>query len=176
MKTAKLLALALGVAGIFSACSSKNEDDPTGAWKSAAPINITADVNGATSASKTLTFDFKAPNADGVGQVVLTADYDVTAPVVTEDSTTEVKYQVSASVNGTWKREKKDSDDLLLTFDQNTLEVNGVDAPELGPVTNEFLTSLAQYTSLDDVEVSKDKTTLSLETDHPDMKYQFVRK
>lgn len=176
MKTAKLLVLALSAVGILSACNSKTEDDPTGTWKSSTPISVTADVAGASSASKTLTFDFKALNTDGVGEVVLTTDYDVTAPVVTDGVTTEVKYQVNATASGTWKREKKDSDDLILTFDSNTISVKGTDAPELGPVTDEFLSSLTKFASIDDVEVSADKATMTFETDHPDMKYQFVKK
>lgn len=173
----KTLMAALAVAAIFTACSAHRDDDPTGTWTSAAPISVTKNVAAATTASKTITIDFVAPVGDAAGTLVYTADYDVTAPYVTDEGTTESRsYKVTASIKGTWAQEKHEHDDYLLTFDQNTLTVNGIDAPELGPVTDEFMTTLTTFTSIEDVEVSDNGTHMTFETDHPDVKYHFVKK
>lgn len=174
----KTLMAAFAVAALFTACSAHHEtEDPTGTWTSAAPISVTKGVADATTATKTLTIDFAAPVGDAAGELTYTADYDVTAPYVTDEGTTESRsYKVTASIKGTWAQEKGEHDDYLLTFDQNTLTVNGTDAPELGPVTDEFMTSLTTFTSIEDVEVSNDGTHMSFETDHPDVTYHFVKK
>lgn len=174
MKITKTLLLSMGVAALFAACGHNvNDDDPTGNWTSAAPISVTAGVDGAKSATKALTFDFTKPESGDTGNLTLTADYDVTAPAA-NDST--VSYKVTASIKGTWTQDVDDHDDYLLTFDKNSLSVSGTDAPELGPVTDEFLNSLASFTTIEDVEVSKDGTHLTFEAGHPDVKYHLVKK
>lgn len=171
MKTTKTILMALGVAAMFTACSSRVDENPAGSWTSAAPATVTAKVADATSASKVLTFDFVAPD-----EVTLTADYDVTATVATDSVPWTVSYMATASVKGTYNRDSKDDDEYLLSFDTNTLSVSGTDAPELGPVTDEFLSSLAQFTKIDDVKVSKDGKHLTFEAGHPDVEYHFVSK
>lgn len=176
MKTTKTLLLTLGLAAAFTACSTHRDDDPTGTWISAAPQSVTENVADANSATKTLTFDFAAPVADAASELTLTADYDVTATIPTDSAASKVTYQVTASIKGTWAQDGDDHDDYLLTFDKNTLSVNGTDAPELGPVTDEFLNSLAKFTTIEDVEVSKDASHMTFETKHPEVKYHFVKK
>lgn len=177
MKTSKALLLTmLGMGAVITACSHHSDDDPTGSWTSAAPINVTETVDGSTAASKVISIDFKAPVADAAGVVTLTADYDVTVPDVTDPATDSHSYQVTATITGTWTQDKDDHDDYLLAFDTNTLSVAGTNAPELGPVTDDFLTSLSSFTKIEDVEVSKDGTHMTFETDHPDVKYHFARK
>lgn len=175
MKTFKTLILALGVAAAFTSCDKSNSN-PEGKWTSAAPVAVTETVAGASSAVKTMTFDFVAPINGGAGEVTYTADYDITAstPAAASDSVV-APYKVTASIKGTWTRDDDNQDEYLLTFDRNSLSVAGVDAPMLGPVTDAFLSSLAQFTSIEDVEVSKDGTHMSFETDNPDAKYQFVK-
>lgn len=177
MKLSKTLFITLGMAAALSACGNHhNDDNPTGRWTSAAPVSVTAGVADASSATKSMTFDFNAPAAGSDGEVTLTADYDVTASVPTDSVPVQVTYKVTASVKGTWTQDADDHDDYLLTFDKNSLNVNGTDAPELGPVTDEFLNSLAGFTTIEDVEVSKDGTHMTFETNNPDVKYHFVRK
>lgn len=176
MKTTKTLILTLGLAAMFTACDSNKDENPSGSWTSAAPVSVTQGVAEAKSASKTMTFDFTATDSKTAGDVVVTADYDVTSPVVTDSVTTDATYKVTASIKGTWTQEKGEDDDYLLSFDTNTLSVSGTDAPELGPVTDEFLTSLTTFTSIEDVEVSKDGTHMTFETKHPEVKYHFVKK
>lgn len=176
MKTTKLLLLSLGLATVFTACGHRDEENPTGSWTSAAPMRVTENVAGASSATKSLSFDFIAPVGDAAGDVVLTADYDVTVPYVTDSVSNKNTYQVTATIKGTWQQDKHDDDEYMLSFDSNTLSVNGTDAPELGPVTDEFINSLAQFTSIEDVKVTNERTHMTFETNHPDIKYHFVKK
>lgn len=174
MKTVKALFLTLGAAAMFTACSGHDDDNPTGSWSAAAPQSVTQTVAGATSATRTLSFEFNAPESDAPGLVTLTADYDVSIP--TDSVSGLSKYSVTATIKGTWTKEADSHDDYLLNFDTNTLEVNGTDAPELGPVTDDFLNSLGTFTTIEDVEVSNDGTHMTFEAGHPDVKYHFVRK
>lgn len=177
MKITKILLYSFGAAALLTACHDSNDDDPTGSWKSASPISVADRVDGATAVTKSFTIDFSAAAEKNVpGEVTLTADYDVTVPFVTDSVTNKTSYQATATVKGTWTKEAKSDDDYLLTFDTNTLSVTGIDAPMLGPVTNEFLSSLAAFTSIEDVDVSDDGTHMTFETDHPDVKYHFVKK
>lgn len=175
MKKTTTLLFTIGLAAAFTACSSRNDENPTGSWTAAAPQSVTEKVADATTAVKTVSIEFAAPTSDAPGEVTLTSDYDVTAVSAT-DSTQTATYKAVATVKGTWTREGDSHDDYVLAFDLNTLSVTGVDAPILGPVTDEFLSSLANFTTIEDVEVSKDGTHLTFEAGHPDVKYQFVRK
>lgn len=176
MKATKTILFSLGVAAtaIFAACGTQAHDDdnPTGSWTASAPESVTASVPGASTASKTLSFDFVAPTEGTDGQVTLVALYDVTAPT----DSVPASYTVTASIKGTWTQDSDDHDDYLLTFDTNTLAVSGADAPELGPVTDDFLNSLAQYTTIEDVEVSKDGTHMTFEVGKPEVKLHFIKK
>lgn len=176
MKTTKALILSLGAAALLAACSQHSDENPTGSWTSAAPETVTQSIGGATSATRSLSFDFKAPTGDTAGEVVMTADYDVTVPFVTDSTTNSRSYQVTASVRGTWTQEKGEHDDYLLAFDKNSIDVQGVNAPELGPVTDDFISSLSRFASIEDVEVSKDGSHMTFETDKPDVTYHFVKK
>lgn len=173
MKITKTLILTLGLAAILSACSDKNESVPTGIWKSAAPIS--ASVADATSATKVLTVDFASPVDNQAAELTFTADYDVTAPVVADSVTTVVSYQVTATIKGTWTKESGSKDDYLLTFDRNSLVVNGVNAPELGSVTDDFLNSLAPFAKIEDVELTQNGSHMTFETNNPEVDYHFVR-
>lgn len=176
MKTLKTIALALGAVALMTACAPHGHDDdnPTGSWKAAAPESVAQLADSSKTAVKTLSVDFNAPVGDAAGTVTLTADYEVT-PVNVADTVTK-GYQVVATIQGTWTQDVDDHDDYLLSFDKNSLSVIGTDAPELGPVTDNFLSSLASFTTIEDVEVSKDGTHMTFETKSPDMKYHFVKK
>lgn len=174
MKKTSTLLLTLGVSAMLMAsCSSSKDSQPTGTWTSQTPIVVTQAIDGARQASKVLTFDFSAPEA---GKVTYTADYTVTAPFVTDSVSGSSQYQVKASVEGTYAAKAGEDDDYLLTFDTNTLSVQGTNAPELGPVTDDFLQSLTALAKIEDVEVSKDGSRMSFETDSPDVEYHFVKK
>lgn len=175
MKTLKTLVMTLGVAALMASCDSAKNESPVGSWTSAAPETATEAVSGASTASKSTTITFTAP-AEGqtAGEVVLTTDYDVTT--VAADTTEAVSYKATATIKGTYTQKDGDKDEYLMTFDKNTLQVAGVDAPELGPVTDDFLASVAKLTQIDDVEVSKDGTHMTFEVKNPKVEYHFVKK
>lgn len=171
MKNTKLLLAILGIGAVFTACADKQNESPVGSWQSAAPESVTGKIADAASASKTLAFTFEAPKGDSDGVVTLTANYDL----VSTDSVAS-PYTVTASIKGTWKAESVNDDDYILAFDRNSLTVTGTDAPILGPVTDDFISSLAPFTKIEDVKVSKDGKQLKFETDKPEVDYIFVAK
>lgn len=170
--------LAVGVALLFgaaaiSSCSEEN-NKMIGTWTSSAPEVVVPAIEGTTSATAITTFEFSEGAEKSNGPVKMTTDYTVTAP---DSVGNAINYTVKASVEGKWTREEKGDDDYYLSFDQNTLDVAGVDAPDgLGAVTANFLGSLAQYSKIEDVDVTKDGSVLSFELDNPDRKVSFTKK
>ena len=173
----KLNQLALGAALVFGAaamtsCSEEN-NAMIGTWTSAAPEVVVPAIEGASSATAVTTFDFSEGTEKSNGPVKMTKDYTVT---VADSVGNPVNYTVKASVEGKWTREDKGDDDYFLSFDQNTLDVAGVDAPDgLGAVTANFLDGLAQYSKIEDVDVTKDGSILSFELENTDAKVSFTR-
>lgn len=169
MKKTSTLIISLGLVAAFTACSDKNEN-PTGSWTSAAPTTVTINDVPATTATKTISFDFVAPVDKAAGQFSYTADYDVKA------TAEQPAYKATASIKGTWTPKDREDDEYLLTFDKNSLSVSGVDAPGLGAVTDQFMSDLTKFVKIEDVKVSKDGTHMQFETSHPDTDYHFVKK
>lgn len=176
MKTTSALLIALGATAALTACSTKDSDEnPVGAWTSAAPENVTTTVSGAASAMRVTDIEFAEPaQGETSGALSVAAKYTVT-PTAEGDSVAQ-PYVVDATISGTWTPKESDDNEYILAFDTNSLSVAGIDAPELGPVTDAFLSSLSQVTSIEDVKVSKDRATLSFEAGKPEVKYQFVKK
>ena len=165
-------ALLFGAAALSSCSEEKNA--MIGSWTSATPETVVPAIEGSSSATAVTTFDFSEGTDKGSGPVKMTTDYNVTAP---DSVGNAINYTVKASVEGKWTREEKGDDDYYLSFDQNTLDVAGVDAPDgLGAVTANFLGSLPQYSKIEDVEVTKDGSVLSFELDNPDRKVSFTKK
>lgn len=169
MKTTKVMLAALGFAALFTACDNKENENPTGSWQTAAPESV--QVAEASTASKTTDITFTAPQGDRPGDVTLTSNYELTG---TDSLATA--YTIQATISGSWTAESGEDDDYILTFDRNTLKVSGTDAPVLGPVTDDFIASLAKYTKIEDVKVSKDSKQLKFEAGNPEVKYLFVAK
>lgn len=176
MKTINQLAVGAALlfgAAAISSCSEEN-NKMIGTWTSSAPEAVVSAIEGTTSATAITTFEFSEGAEKSNGPVKMTTDYTVTAP---DSVGNAINYTVKASVEGKWTREEKGDDDYYLSFDQNTLDVAGVDAPDgLGAVTANFLGSLAQYSKIEDVDVTKDGSVLSFELDNPDRKVSFTKK
>ncbi|MDE5793510.1 MAG: hypothetical protein K2I08_02195 [Muribaculaceae bacterium] len=170
--------LAVGAALLFGAASlsscSEDKNEMIGTWTSSTPEVVVPAIEGSTSATAITTFEFSEGTEKSNGPVKLTKDYTVTAP---DSVGNAINYTVKASVEGKWTREEKGDDDYYLSFDQNTLDVAGVDAPDgLGAVTANFLGSLAQYSKIEDVDVTKDGSVLSFELESTDAKVSFTKK
>ncbi len=176
MKKINLMAVGAAVlfgGAVLSSCTEDN-NKMIGTWSSSAPETVVPAIEGATSATAITTFDFSEGTDKGSGPVKLTKDYTVTAP---DSVGNAINYTVKASVEGKWTREEQGDDDYYLSFDQNTLDVAGVDAPDgLGAVTANFIGSLAQYSKIEDVDVTKDGSVLSFELESNDMKLSFTKK
>ncbi len=176
MKTINQLAVGAALlfgAAALSSCSEEN-NKMIGTWTSSNPEVVVPAIEGTTSATAITTFEFSEGTDKSNGPVKMTKDYTVTAP---DSVGNAVNYTVKASVEGKWTREEKGDDEYYLSFDQNTLDVAGVDAPDgLGAVTANFLGSLAQYSKIEDVDVTKDGTILSFELESTDAKVSFVKK
>ncbi|MDE7097193.1 MAG: hypothetical protein K2O47_06850 [Muribaculaceae bacterium] len=170
--------LAVGAALLFGAAAlsscSEEKNAMIGTWTSSTPENVVPAIEGSQAATAVTTFEFSEGAEKSNGPVKMTTDYTVTA---SDSVGNPVTYTVKASVEGKWTREEKGDDDYFISFDQNTLDVAGVDAPEgLGAVTANFLGSLAQYSKIEDVDVTKDGSVLSFELDNPDRKVSFTKK
>lgn len=168
--------LAVGAALLFGAAAlsscSEDKNAMIGTWTASTPETVV--VDGSNAATAVTTFEFGEGTEKSNGPVTLTTDYTVTAP---DSVGNPVNYTVKASVEGKWTRQEKGDDDYFLSFDQNTLDVAAVDAPDgVGAVTATFLGSLAQYNKIEDVEVTKDGSVLSFELDNPDRKVTFTKK
>lgn len=173
MKTFNKILLGAAVvigAAAFSSCSGG--DEMIGTWESSTPSQVFPTISGTVSATASTTIEFIKGDTHKSGPVKLTTIYEMTLP---PDSTgVSALSTVNASIQGTWTRDDRDEDDFILTFDKNTLSVNAISAPELGPVTDTFMSSLSRYTQIDDVEVNKDKTILKFE-DTADSTYVLSR-
>lgn len=166
-------ALVCGAAVAFSSCSDKSENSIVGCWKGGAPWSVTANVDGAKQANVTVGFDFKSGEKPDAGTFTMTCDYNVTP--VAEGNDSVAPYTAKATVKGTWTCSADDKDEYNLAFDQNSLNVEGVNAPYLAPVTDATLNSLARFQKLDDVEVSADGKSLSFEIQNPEEKVSFTK-
>lgn len=175
MKTINQIALgaALILGGFAMTSCSESNTDFLGSWTSATPETVVPAIDGAVAATEVTTFDFSAGTDKASGPVKLTKDYTVTLPA--DSLGNPVSYTVKASIEGTWTREEKSDDDFILAFDQNSLDVAGVDAPELGPVTANFLGTIGDFTKIEDVKVLKDTNIMKFETDHPDRHFTFIK-
>lgn len=173
MKTLSTAIIAAALVASLASCDSHNEN-PEGSWTSASPESVTEQIAGAKSATQSLSLNFAPGEGETPGVVTLTADYDIT--LQPNDSVAAPAYKTTATITGTWTRKGDDRDEYLLTFDPNSLSVSGIDAPELGPVTDAFLNTAARFTQIEDVEASKDGQHLTFETKNPDVEHHFVKK
>ncbi len=195
--------LAIGVAATMTYCS--NHAKFIGTWTAINPVNITAQIPGASSASSLVTIDFIDNLQKNGGAVNLQSVINVTRSIDADSLSAgqpyEVKLEAKASVDGTWHYDIDDDDDLLLALDLSKLNVD-IDPgkitftqPAATVVPQVHLDSLAlkyvdtwkrdltgviaddlsRYTVIEDIEVSKEGDMLSFETQSPEAKLHFRR-
>lgn len=163
--------MALLAAASFASCSDSN--NITGTWETNTPSPVVPAIEGTVSAIQTTTFEFGKGDSKNTGPLKLTTVYEMSLP---SDSVSEGGVStVNATIEGTWTRDENDDDDYILAFDKNSLSVNAISAPELGPVTQTFLAGLSRFSKIEDVEISKSAGVLTFE-DHADAKYVLSRK
>ncbi len=183
------LIAAAAAAALMASCS----DNPKfiGQWTSTAPYDMAQDLP-VSIAGAQLTLDFAAgEQSKSAGPVTLSSVIDLTQPVQGDTAFVE-PYEVSVTANstvaGTWMT-VDDDDDLVLSFDLATLNVNvdndgvafsqniltGAQQPLLDSLTaatsqrwQSLLTTavkrqLAEFAQLEDVEVTNKGNLLSFE-------------
>ncbi|MCM1505480.1 MAG: hypothetical protein NC127_09825 [Muribaculum sp.] len=193
----------IATGAILSSCSKKAEF--IGSWTATNPTDITSKVPSAATASSLVSINFMDNAGNTGGSVTLSSIIDVTQPVsgdaVMMDDSYEVSVAATANVGGTWIYKGDDRDELLLSFDMSTLNVNvdkngvsftqnvltGAQQPQLDSLTETTATrwkqeltralraELSRYTQLDDVEVSNKGQVLSFEIHSPESKMHFRR-
>ncbi len=171
-KMTRIFLGSVAVMGIAALASCSKDNSFIGTWETSTPVAVVPKLSGTVSTIQVTTFDFIEGDNSKSGPVKLTARYELTLPPdstgLTHNST------ISATIDGTWTRDDKDDDEFYLVFDRNSLSVNAISAPELGPVTEVFLTSLAKFGQIEDVKVNKEKTILTFE-DQADAKYTLSK-
>lgn len=189
---------------LLLACVSCNKSDEfVGTWQMVNPSDITAQIPAAANATSLQTITFE-PSENGSGEVFFSSLIDVTQAV---DATPELvsPYEVSvaatATIKGTWTYYGNDRDDLLISFDRNTLNVN-VDPSGVTfrqntltnqqlPVTDSITTATAnlwkqqitsalqkeftRYQKIDDIKVKNNNglKTLKFEIENPEQDLYF---
>lgn len=167
--TSILAVAALCGASVLTSCSQQSTPF-LGKWIAGNPENVTGLLPDSKSATATteLTFEKSPESADGV--LTLTSKYDIDA---TGGNNGVDRFSATADVKGTWAYDVDDDDDLLLSFDMNTLKVASQDSTYTEAVERAFRSQLARYSVVSDIEVSKDGRTMTLEIHSPEMKMHF---
>lgn len=173
MKNLKKIFLgAAAIIGIATLASCSDSDKMFGTWETSNPAVVSPTFEGTVSTTEVTTIEFIKGTDKKSGPVKFTSRYELTLPAdstgLTHNST------ITATIDGTWTREDKSDDDFFLSFDTNSMNVNAISAPELGPATERFLQNIAKFSQIDDVEVSKDNEMMTFENT-ADQKYVFKR-
>lgn len=127
IKSSLCLAIAASAAltPLLSSCDTR--PDITGTW-TGSPVRIN-DISAACDASATMSITFSSDNIKSRNGVVsisalIDANQPVEGSIPAIDSSYEVSIAATASVNGVWSFEKDDDDDIVISFDHKTLDVN----------------------------------------------------
>ncbi|MDO4320553.1 MAG: hypothetical protein Q4C34_08260 [Bacteroidales bacterium] len=184
-------AVAVGALAAVTACSSGAEF--AGSWSSMAPSDITAKIPGAADATSLLVIDF----ADGsdAGFVSVTSNFTVTK--LRDGGKVDAKGK--AVIDGKWTYDVDDADDVLLDLNYSTLkvsvddvtvsdspaarltkaEIDSVKAAVAESCRHEMSVAMSsemrRFSVIKDIEVSKDRRTLSFEIESPETDLRFSR-
>ena len=168
------LLIAAVAAGALTVTSCSEKTDFTGEWVKGTPANVTDAFQRSKLATSTTKIMFERNPSSTDGNVTLTADYDITPPA--SDTTAQTVVKGTATVTGTWSFDVDDENDLLLSYDMSTVSVSMADSSASAykdQVSQAFMRELTQYSVLEDVEVSKDGKTMTVELQSPERKVVF---
>lgn len=129
MKHLSTTALCVLATASIALCSCDNRPDITGTWNGM-PTRIN-NISAASDANATMSITFMSDNpgkkADN-GQLLISALIDANQPVSGENSIISAPYEVSvaatATVSGHWTFEEDDDDDVIISIDPQSLQVN----------------------------------------------------
>lgn len=190
-----LSAILLPGIALLSSCTEKKADF-IGEWRAVKPVTVTSEITGAESATEEITLVFSEAKGNTSGKVEMTGRFKVSMALPSDSTAVSVPvtFTADARCDGSWTPDGDDYDDLLLAFDYEAITVT-VDTTSLSAgaklspehlsstselcrmkVENAFRSTLARYSVLDDVEVSKDRTSMDLELQNPKEKVYFTRR
>lgn len=190
-----LSAILLPGIALLSSCTEKKADF-IGEWRAVKPVSVTSEITGAESATEEITLVFSEAKGNTSGKVEMTGRFKVSMALPSDSTAVSlpVTFTADARCDGSWTPDGDDYDDLLLVFDYEAITVT-VDTTSLSAgaklspehlsstselcrmkVENAFRSTLARYSVLDDVEVSKDRTSMDLELQNPKEKVYFTRR
>ena len=204
MRYTLLPAVVVAIVATLTSCDKQAEFQ--GDWTATAPIDLTNLIPEADQASSLMSISFiDSVNING-GPVMLSTILSINQAVQpTEGSTITEPYEVSvaatASVSGSWMYKGDDRDELLLSLDPSTLQVNvdqngvtfsqnlltGEQQPAVDSLTAVTVQSwkkaitkalnveVQRFAYLDDVDVEQKGTVLSFEIDNPKQTLHFRR-
>jgi len=194
---------ACALLGIVSLPSCSGKAEFIGTWTATNPTDITAKVPAAATASSLVSISFMDNAQNTGGSVTISNILDVTQAVEGDSMSLDQPYEVNvaatANVGGTWIYKGDDRDELLLSFDLSTLNVNidkngvsftqnvltGAQQPQIDSLTTSTIAAwkheltrairseLSRFSQLDDVEVSNKGQVLSFEIHSPESKIHF---
>lgn len=119
-KILSIVAALSAFAAVFALASCSKETPFIGRWAATAPVDITAQIDGASNASSQLTVDF-ADNLQKDGGAVT-----ISSVVSISRMAEPVAFQLKAlaTVDGEWTYDVDDQDDLLLNLRLSDLKVD----------------------------------------------------
>lgn len=194
-------AASVGMAALAVACS--HEAKFIGSWTEMNPTDITAQVPAAARATSLVSITFLDNVDKSGGSVTLSSVIDLTQPVEGDSLSMNQPYEVNvaatASVGGTWTYDIDDKDDILLSFDLSSLNVNidnngvtysqnvltGAQQPQIDSLTAKTVMAwkqeltrairadLSRFSVIEDIEVSKKGDVMTFEINAPEKKLHF---
>ncbi|MDE6369684.1 MAG: hypothetical protein K2K94_10660 [Muribaculaceae bacterium] len=145
MNLKKIITIMLPAAAIAALSSCSNHPEIEGTW-TGTPTRID-NISAACDASATMSISFTQDEKSAQsGEVTISALIDANQPVTSETAGLDQPYEVSvaatAVITGHWSYEEKGDDDIIITLDPSTLQVN-VD-PNGVTFSNDVLTETQQ--------------------------------
>lgn len=163
MKTPLIVLSALCMIGM-TGCD--NRENIQGEWQSSA---IKLDLPNTATSTATMSYTF---NADGT--VTLASEINITEPLspVTIDTTVPYMASVSAtsSISGVWQYAKNENDEVVISFDDNTFQLN-ID-PDAVEISVNELTNTEVPTTVDMKAAAIQRYTALLT---PEMKATYTK-
>lgn len=202
MKKISRISLGIMAAAAVTMTSCSDKAPFIGSWTAVNPTDITAKVPGATNATSLVTIDFIDNLQKSGGNVSVSADINVDKTIegdsLSAGNPYQVRFAASATAPGTWTYDIDDDDDLLLALDLSKLDVKidpanvsltatGVEQARLDSLATVYVdewkrgitrilsSDLARYTVIEDIEVARDGSMLSLELQSPKEKLHFKK-
>lgn len=157
---------------MLSACSSG--PDIAGKWQAKNPGDVTLSLPQAALATSLTTIEFQKDQSKSEGPVTFTNSYDITPAGGTAAVT------ATASATGHWETDVDDQDDLVISYDMASIKVDvagdsaavAIWRPE---VERLFRADLSRYGVMEDVEIDRSRSLMSLELNNPEQKVYFSK-